>query len=97
LTERNGNRAYVWAIVFGVLTIVALFPVRWSSFIDGGPETWTTTVIGWSYRIPWDQNRTMADSFPVVAALLAGIVVGLLVWSVGLARQPATRNAVNHS
>ncbi len=84
MSERKGNRAYVWAIVFGVFTIVALFPVSGTSFIDGGGETWATTVVGWTYRVPWDQNRTMADWFPVVAPLAAGIVVGLLVRSMVL-------------
>jgi hypothetical protein len=82
--DRVRNRAFVWGIVFGVLTTVALFPIRWLSSIDGERETWATTVIGWTYRVPWDQNVTIADWLPVVAALVAGIFVGLLVRSVVL-------------
>ncbi len=76
------RHAYAWAIVLGAVTVVALFPADTWSFIDGGPETWTRTVIGWSYRVP----EGTSEWFPEAAAIVAGILVGpgaLMCRSVG--------------
>jgi hypothetical protein len=53
-----------WIGVVGLIIISVAFAQTWS-FIDGGPETWTRTVIGWNYLVPDDA----ADWFPDVVAL----------------------------
>jgi hypothetical protein len=61
-----------------VVAVIALTPWSATSIIDGEQELWIHTLVGVTYRVPFDPQSPLGHLTPVLLPMIAGVLACLL-------------------